>query len=108
MLPAEQHYHITEQELLAVVDTLGVFRHYLEGISFTVVTDNKLNTFFESQPTLSRRQARWRLLLRRFLFTWAYKPGGTKIADPGTCVLNKALVEVVGVKPVRYPTVIGL
>ena len=54
MLPAEQYYHITAQELLAVIDALGVFRHYLEGVPFAVVTDHKPNTLFDSQPTFSR------------------------------------------------------
>lgn len=39
MTPAEQNYHITEQELLAVMEALKVFRCYLDGIKFNIVTD---------------------------------------------------------------------
>jgi hypothetical protein len=59
MIPAERNYTTTEQELLAVVKALKEWRCYLEGTTFTVVTDHCPNTFFQQQPVLSRRQARW-------------------------------------------------
>ena len=60
MVAAERNYVVTEQELLATVEALRVFRCYLlSGQQFNLVTDNKPNTFLETQPTLSRRQARW-------------------------------------------------
>ena len=37
--PAEQNYTVTEQEMLGVVHALKVWRCYLEGSDFTVVTD---------------------------------------------------------------------
>jgi hypothetical protein len=59
MIPAETNYLTTEQELLAVVHALQTWRCYLEGVEFTVVTDHNPLTFLPSQPSLSRRQARW-------------------------------------------------
>ena len=56
---AELNYTVTEKEMLAVVHTLRVWRCYLEGAEFTVFTDHVSNTFFQTQPSLSRRQARW-------------------------------------------------
>ena len=57
---AERNYVVTEQELLATVEALRVLRCYLlSGQQFSLVTDNKPNTVLETQPTLSRRQARW-------------------------------------------------
>ena len=82
MTPAEQNYHITEQELLAVMEALKVFRCYLDGIEFNIVTDHKPNTFLDSQPTLYRRQARWIEELQRYNFNWVYEPGRTNVADP--------------------------
>ena len=35
MVPAEQNYHITEQELLAVIDALKAFLCYVDGIPLT-------------------------------------------------------------------------
>ena len=80
--PAEKNYTTTEQELLAVVHALRVWQCYLEGATFEVVTDHCPNTYLQTQPSLSRRQARWAEFLQRFGFTWTYKPGKTNIADP--------------------------
>ena len=40
---AEQNYHITELELLAVIEALKAFRCYVaQGIPFNLVTDQNL------------------------------------------------------------------
>ncbi len=57
-VPAEQYYHMTEQELLAVIEALKAFRCYVDGIPFNLVTNRKPDTFLDTQPTLSRRQTR--------------------------------------------------
>lgn len=82
MIPAERNYTTTEQELLAVVEALKEWRCYLEGTTFTVVTDHCPNTFFQQQPVLSRRQARWSEYLQMFRFGWEYRPGRVNVADP--------------------------
>jgi hypothetical protein len=63
---AETWYTTGEQELLEVMHALQTWRCYLEGVHFVLVTDHKPNTFFQTQPILSRRQARWSELLQRF------------------------------------------
>lgn len=68
MSKAERNYVNHEQELLAVIAALKVFRCYLLGDHFTLVTDNMPNTYLDTQPTLSRRQARWSGYLQRFNF----------------------------------------
>ena len=82
MSPAEQNYHVGEQELLAVVHSLELWRCYLDGIEFTVVTDHSPNTFFDSKKLLSPRQARWAERLSCFQFTWEYRPGRVNVTDP--------------------------
>jgi hypothetical protein len=78
----EQNYTTTEREMLAVVHALHVWRCYLEGVYFEVETDHKCNTFFQSQPNLSRRQARWSEFLQRFgKFKWDYCSGKQNVAD---------------------------
>ena len=80
--PAECNYPTTEQELLAVVYALQEWRCYLEGSVFTVVTDHNPLTFFSTQATLSRRQARWQEYMSRFHYRWEYRPGRINVADP--------------------------
>ena len=38
--PAEENYSATDHELLAIVDTLHNFRHYVHGTNFVVRTDH--------------------------------------------------------------------
>ena len=79
---AELNYTVTEKEMLAVVHALRVWRCYLEGAQFTVFTDHVSNTFFQTQPSLSRRQARWSEFIQRFgVFKWEYFKGECNVAD---------------------------
>ena len=70
MTDAERCYVHHEQELLAAITALKVFRCYLLGNKFNLVTDDKPNTYLDTQPTLSRRRARWSEYLQRFHFNW--------------------------------------
>jgi hypothetical protein len=68
--------------MLAVVHALRVWQCYLEGARFTVFTDHVSNTFFQTQPSLSRRQARWSEFIQRFgVFKWEYLKGNRSVAD---------------------------
>ena len=67
---AQVKWTTTEQELWAVVHALRVWRCYLEGVHFTVVTDHNPLVHLQTQPNLSRKQARWVEELQRFDFTW--------------------------------------
>ena len=78
----ECNYVVTEQELLATVEALRVFRCYLlSGKQFNLVTDNRPNTVLQTQPILSRRQARWSEYLQRFHFNWVHRAGRHNVAD---------------------------
>lgn len=46
LTPAEMNYAVGEQELLAVIDALKVFRCYLEGIPFNVIIDHRPNYLY--------------------------------------------------------------
>ena len=78
--PAEANYTTGEQELLAVVHALKIWRCYLEGPHFTVVTDHNPLIHLPSQPHLSSRQVTWSEYLQRFNFDWVYKPGTGNLA----------------------------
>ena len=80
--PAEQNYTTTEQELLGVIHALRVWRCYLEGVRFTVITDHCPNTFFQTQPNLSRRQARCQSFFRDLTFSGFIALADINVADP--------------------------
>ena len=82
MVPAEQNYHVTEQEVLADMEALKAFCCYVDGIPFNLINDQKPDTLLDTQPTLSRRQKPWSESLPRLTFTWVYRAGGTNVADP--------------------------
>jgi hypothetical protein len=68
--------------MLVVVHALRVWRCYLEGAEFTVYTDHVSNTYFQTQPNLSRQQARRSDFLQRFgAFEWKYRKGSKNVAD---------------------------
>jgi len=82
MTPAEQNYHVGQQELLAVVHALELWRCYLDGTNCTVALDHSINTFFDTKKLLLPGQARWAERLSRFQSTWEYRPSRVKTADP--------------------------
>ena len=82
---AEANYTVTEQELLAVVHAMRAWRYLVEGLPahhVTLVTDHNPLVWLQSQPHLSRRQARWMEYLARFNYQWLYRPGRLNVADP--------------------------
>ncbi len=64
-MPAEQKYHITEQELLVVIEAPKAFWNYVDGIPFTLVT----HTYSASTYV-------------QLKLHWEYRPGRTNVADP--------------------------
>ena len=77
--PAELNYPVHEKELLAIVHAIRLWRMYLEGQRFTVVTDHASLEYIKTQANLSRRQARWLETLQANDFTVRYRPGKTNV-----------------------------
>src|SRR5690606_7642633 len=77
MSPAECNYEIYDKELLAIIQAFRVFRQYLEGAKYRIriITDHKNLQYFMETKQLTRRQARWALLLGSFDFEIEYRPG---------------------------------
>jgi hypothetical protein len=79
---AELNYQTTEKDMPAVVHALRVWRCYLEGAEYIVYTDHVSKTSFQTQPNMSRRQARWSEFLQRFgAFKWKHRKGSKNVAD---------------------------
>ena len=73
--PHEQNYHTSEQECLAVVDAIEHFHVYLQGVSFTVISDHAaLQWLFNfSKPT--GRLYRWSVKLSSYSFKVIHRKG---------------------------------
>jgi hypothetical protein len=76
------NYSTYEQEFTAVVTALDTWRCYLEGNYFDLYTDHEPLTYYNSQPQLNRRQARWLNKISGFDFKWNHIKGINNPADP--------------------------
>jgi hypothetical protein len=72
--PTQKKYSVTEQELLAIVDTLKEFKGMLWGQQITVYTDHK-NLMHNALVLTSDRVYRWRLFLEEYGPTIMYIKG---------------------------------
>ena len=75
-------YSATDRELLAVIHALQVWRCYLEGPEFTIVSDHKPLENIDTKANLLPRQVRWTQFMSRFNYIWQYIPGRLNVADP--------------------------
>ncbi len=77
--PAERNYSTHDRELLAVVDSLKTWRHWLAGQTITVITDHRTLQFLHTQSTPTGRHARWLDTLAEYNVKFVYKPGKDNI-----------------------------
>ena len=80
MTKAERNYPVHEQELLAILNALKAWRHYLGGRRFSVLTDHQSLQYVETSAMATPRQVRWAAWLSEFDFTIKYSPGKTNVA----------------------------
>ena len=73
--PAEQNYSSFDGECLAVVWATSHFRSYLFGNSFNLVTDHEPLKWLMTTQKLTRKLARWSLLLQEYDFTVEHRAG---------------------------------
>jgi len=81
--PAEQNYDTYDRELLAIVETLKQWRHYLEGANYKVLIwcDHRNLEYFQTSKVLSRRQARWSEILSAYDFVIEHWEASKNPAD---------------------------
>lgn len=72
---AERNYCVTRRELLAVVDSLKSFRHYLLGRKFVIRTDHVSLKWLMSFKDLEGQLARWLERLQEFNFEVVHRKG---------------------------------
>ena len=81
MSKEERNYEIYDREMLGLIRALEDWRHFLEGITFEVITDHKNIEWWTTMRELNRQQARWSLYLSWFTFKVTYRKGETLQAD---------------------------
>eukprot|EP00253_Pinus_taeda_P011330 PITA_11330 len=78
----EQRYSAYDLELTAIIHALKMWRHYLLGRKFLLLTDHHSLTHYFSQPTLNARQGRWADFLSGFDFEIKHLKGKeNRVAD---------------------------
>jgi hypothetical protein len=78
----ERNYVTHDLELAAVIHALKMWRHYIMGRKFLLLTDNSGVKYLFSQPELNARQDRWLAFLSEFDFEVRHIKGKeNKVAD---------------------------
>jgi len=72
---AERNYCVTRRELLAIVDSMKFFRHYLLGRRFKIRTDHFSLKWLMSFKDLEGQLARWLEKLQEFDFEILHRKG---------------------------------
>ena len=75
----ERRYPVHDKEMTAIIHCLRIWRHYLLGSWFTIITENVATSYFQNQKKLSPKQARWQDFLAEFDYVMEYKPGKVNV-----------------------------
>ncbi|KAI5057801.1 hypothetical protein GOP47_0027816, partial [Adiantum capillus-veneris] len=75
----ETRWTTHEKEMLAVVHCLRKWRHYVQDKHTKVYTDNISLKYFQTQPKLTPKQARWQDTLAEYDIEIIHKPGSTNV-----------------------------
>ena len=75
--PAEQNCDTYDRELLAIVETMKQWRHYLEGANHRILIqcDHNNLEYFQTSKVLSRRQATWAEIVSSYDFVIEHLAG---------------------------------
>ena len=72
---SQRNYHAMERECLAVLWATDRFREYLEGVKFTLLTDNKSLTWLFRLKDKNKKMCRWISSLSDFNYDIFHTPG---------------------------------
>jgi len=72
---AEQHYHSSKLELMAMVWSVKRLRSYLLGVKFVIYTDCQALTYLSYNRMSNPQIARWYDLLQEYMFEVKYRAG---------------------------------
>ena len=79
--PAEQNYEIYNRELLAIIQVLEEWQHYIQGSPHTriVLSDYKNLTYYQEAKKLNQQQAHWSLYLSKYDVKLVHTPGNKMV-----------------------------
>ena len=82
-IAAECNYDIYDREMLAIVEFMKRWRHYLEGTKYSIQirSDHKNLEVFMTTKVLNHRQARWAEFLANYNFVLVHIKGTKNPAD---------------------------
>jgi hypothetical protein len=72
---AECKYTTTERECLAIITCVKLWRPYLHGKEFTIVSNHHSLQWLMKMKDQNSRLARWYLWLQEYSFKVVHKPG---------------------------------
>ena len=75
----EEKYSVPEKEMLAIFWSLKIFRNYLYGAKFKIMTDHQPLTFSLSPKNTNAKLKRWKSYLEEHDYEIIYKPGRTNV-----------------------------
>ena len=73
----ETKWSTTEKECFAIIQAVDIFKPYLYGRKFTVITDHRPLEWLMSKKEPSGRLARWALKIQEYDITIGYRLGKT-------------------------------
>lgn len=76
---AQRNYQTTERECLAVITAIEKFRPYIEGVSFTVVTDHASLLWLKNLKDPTGRLCRWSLRLQPYDIKFVHRKGSQMV-----------------------------
>lgn len=91
---AEKVYHIVEKECLAVIFSIEKFRSYIEGVHFTVYTDNQSLLWINNLKNPTGRLARWAMRLRQHTFSIIHRKGSSNVVADALSRLYESNVHI--------------
>jgi hypothetical protein len=71
----EKNYSSYKGECLGAVWAVKIFKHFLHGRKFTLVTDHEPLKWLMASATLEGAHARWACILQEYDFTIVHRPG---------------------------------
>ena len=90
----ESKWSTTEKEAYAIIHAIQVFKPYLYGRKFTVITDHKPLEWLMSKVEPSGRLARWALKIQEFDIVIGYRSGKT---NQNADCLSRILISTIAV-----------